>query len=456
MAQKQYKQPFLPMGTVTERFPVAAVCSGEMLSAQETQDIIGSIPLNPLATDDMIKELKHESEPMDCVFAVKYRTSRSGTEYADSAYESIVHTILTSDVFVPCCYGHQAQEAVRYEGRPLMGSVIGVMLDKTVGIVYYRIIPDKGEKAADMRRWLKNKQINAISIWGYPTYQDETKTVVVDYKLLSVDFVPPNTQGQEQAGLAIGQMADMGYNERSNKLYEALRSKYKDFVYVQDFFNEYLIAGYKEQFFKIPYTIQNETIELGAAEKVRRTITYEKEEVSMDLTQVTNDELTAEIARRTKGGLLSAEKVAGEMGVKLEDAESVKALETAKTELGALQKAAGEMGIKLDEALSIAKKAKETEQREAEQKAFGEMVDSVKAEKGLIKDGKPTGEMAVMVDKFCRFELGMSREQVAGEMARVINDADINAMIQAKAGAAPVEVVGQKTGSTAERKVYVI
>ncbi|MGP1594722.1 MAG: hypothetical protein ACTTH8_05710 [Treponema sp.] len=110
----------------------------------------------------------------------------------------------------------------------------------------------------------------------------------------------------------------------------------------------------------------------------------------------------------------------------------------------------------LTDAVSIAKQAKESEKKAAEQKAFGEMVDAVKVEKGLLKDGKPAGEMAVMVDKFCRFELGMSREQVAGEMARVINDADINAMIQAKAGAAPVGVVGQKAGSTAERKIYVI
>ena len=451
MAQKQYKQPFLPMGTM----PIEAVCSGEMLSLQETQDIIGSIPLNPLATDEMIKELKHESEPMDCVFCVNYRESKSGKTYLDSAYEDIVNTILTSKVFIPSGYGHQSQEAFFYEGRELYGSVIGALLDKAAGKVYYRIIPDKGDGAKDIRRWIRNKQINAVSIWGIPTYADEEEKIVSGYQLRSVDFVPPLSEGQKNDGVAIGQMADMGYEERSNRLHEALRSKYKDYVYVQDFFNEYLIAGYEGHYFKIPYTIQNETIELGAAEKVRRTITYEKEEEPMDLTQVTNDELTAEIARRTKSGLLSAEKVAGEMGVKLEDVENVKALETAKAELGALQKAAGEMGIKLDEALSIAKKAKEAEQREAEQKAFGEMVDSVKAEKGLVKDGKPTGEMSAFVDKFARLSFGMSREQVAGEMERVINDPDINRMLGSKGASRPLGAMGHSGGNDDEDEIEV-
>ena len=52
--------------------------------------------------------------------------------------------------------------------------------------------------------------------------------------------------------------------------------------------------------------------------------------------------------------------------------------------------------------------------------------------------------MAAMVDKFCRFETGMSKEQIAGEMDRVINDADIQKLVQGKTATAPV---GQMAGA---------
>ena len=79
----------------------------------------------------------------------------------------------------------------------------------------------------------------------------------------------------------------------------------------------------------------------------------------------------------------------------------------------------------------------------------------MKAEKGLTKDGKPFGEMAVLVDKFCHFEAGMSKAQIAGEMDRVMNDADIQKIVQGKTATAPV---GQMAGADAksEPEVYEI
>ncbi|QEJ97953.1 hypothetical protein FUT82_08055 [Treponema phagedenis] len=441
----------LPIGEMSKLLAEPAVCEGEMLSEAAANLLRTSIPLNPLATEERIQELKHELEPMDCIFAVKYRTSRSGKEYADSAYEEIVNTILTADVFVPACYGHQSQAAVVYEGRPLMGSVIGALLDKATGTVYYRIIPDKGEKAADMRRWLKNKQINAISIWGYPTYESSESNTVVGYRLLSVDFVPPGTQGQENVGLAIGQMADMSYSELRQKISAELEKKYTDYVYVEDVYNEYIIAEHENQFYKIPYQENQGNILLGTAKKVRRVTTYEPVEVEME--NITNDALLAELKKRTNEGRLSAEKAAGEMGLKLEDAEKVRTLEAAKTEFEALQKAAGEMGLKLDEVLNTAKAAKEKEQTEAKLKAHGEMVESLKVEKGLVKDGKPTGEMAAMVDKFAHITIGMTREQIAGEMDRVINDADIQKLVQGKSAQPAIGEMGGQAATSGDDEI---
>ena len=444
------QKPLFTDPTQTPFVSIEAV--GEMLSEVEAKTMISRIPLNPLATPQMIAALKGDTDPLDCIFSVEYRKSKSGVEYLDTAYEHIVETILTSAVFIPSGYGHQSQEAFFYEGRDLYGTVIGALLDKEAGKVYYRIIPDKGEHAEKIRRWLKNKQINAVSIWGIPTYADERKKTVIDYALRSVDFVPPLSEGQHNES-AVGQMKDISFYERQEKIRTALREHYKDYVFTEDFYDDYVIGEYKNQLYKIPYSIQNDTVIFGAAQKVRRVVEYKHEEEKMEITSIPNDELTAEIARRTKTGLLSAQAVAGEMGVKLEDAQKLKGLEAASSELAELKKAAGEMA--LTDAIAFAKKAKEEEKAEAAKKALGEMVNAVKAEKGLTKDGKPTGEMAAMVDKFCHFEAGMTKEQVAGEMERVMNDADIQKLVQGKTATAPV---GQMAGAGAksEPEVYEI
>ena len=59
------------------------------------------------------------------------------------------------------------------------------------------------------------------------------------------------------------------------------------------------------------------------------------------------------------------------------------------------------------------------------------------------------------MDKFCHFETGMSKAQIAGEMDRVMNDSDIQKLVQGKAATAPV---GQMAGAGAksEPEVYEI
>ena len=443
-----------PLFTDSAQSPVVSLeAVGEMLSEAEAKTMISRIRLNPLATSEMIAELKGDTDPLDCIFAVDYRKSKSGVEYLDTAYEHIVETILTSNVFIPSGYGHQSQEAFFYEGRELYGSVIGALLDKEAGKVYYRIIPDKGAHAEKIRRWLKNKQINAVSIWGIPTYADERKKTVIDYALRSVDFVPPLSEGQHNES-AIGQMAGMSFDEQKQKIRVALQERYKDYVFTEDFYDDFVIGEYDNQLYKISYSIQNDAVILSAAQKVRRVVEYKHEEEEMELASIANDELTAEIARRTKNGLLSAQAVAGEMGVKLEDAQKMKDLEAASNELAELKKAAGEMAV--TDAIAFAKKAHEAEKAEAEKKAFGEMVEAVKAEKGLIKDGKPTGEMAALVDKFCHFEAGMSKAQVAGEMERVMNDADIQKLVQGKTATAPVgQMAGAGSSSASSDEVII-
>lgn len=408
---------------------------GEMLTDKKTiDDLRARIPLNPLATPEMIQELKG-TDPVDCIFEVDYREGSNGI-YNDSAFESIEKQIREADPFIPAGYGHQSQEAVQYEGRDIYGSVIGALLDTAAGKMYYRIIADKGDDAEKIRRWLKNKQIGAVSIWGVPTYSD-AGAEIIDYDLFSVDFVPPHREGQKNKAY-IGEMekTELGHNDLDVLLQKALMQKYNEYVYRSEVYDSYFIAEHENDFYKIPYKVKDDKAVLGTAEKVRRIIKYEPMGGTMDT--MTNDALLAEIKARTGDGRLSAEKVAGEMDVKLEDKDAIKELQDAKKELDKFNEAAKSLGLTLDEIIQNAKKSKEAEKQAKEKAEFDKTVEAVEAEKGLTKDGKATGEMVNVVRKFARLEVGMTKEQIAGEMDRVINDPDIQKVFGGKYASTPV------------------
>lgn len=441
--------PVLPAGEMGSATPVIDECLGEMLTDQEANDIRGIIPLNPLATPEVITALKGD-DPMDCIFRVLFRENNRGWTYDDSAYDNIVSTILTSKVFVPSCYGHQSQEAVAYEGRPLMGTVIGVLLDKANGFVYYRIIPDAGEQAKDIRRWLKNKQVNAVSIWGFPTaMQIAGKTHVVAYNLRSIDFVPPLTEGQKNDGVSIGEMSGESYEAKRERIQAAIHEKYPDdnnWTWVNETYPDYIIISNRDDYYKVPYTEKNDIVTLGDAVKVRREITYTIiQEDLMEIKDLTNDALIAEMKARTSDGRMSQKSAAGEMGIPIEDTEKTKRLEADSIELARIKTAAGEMGV--DKAIESAKAAVVAESAAKETLAYGEMVSSLKTEKGLTdKDGKATGEMCNLVVKFARLEKGMTRDQVSGEMDRIMNDDSMKKLAAAPVVQAPLGEMGNGAG----------
>ena len=87
--KKTYTQK--PLFTDPAQTPFVSIeAVGEMLSEVEAKTMISRIPLNPLATPEMIAALKGDVDPLDCIFAVEYRKSKSGVEYLDAAYEHIV------------------------------------------------------------------------------------------------------------------------------------------------------------------------------------------------------------------------------------------------------------------------------------------------------------------------------------------------------------------------------
>jgi len=334
---------------------------------------------------------------------------------------------------------------VSYEGRPLMGTVIGVLLDKINGFVYYRIIPDAGEQAKDVRRWLKNKQINAVSIWGFPTTMlVGGKTHVIAYNLRSIDFVPPLTEGQKNDGVSIGEM-DASFETLKDNIRTALKAKYPDWVYIEETYTDYIIAEHNGEFYKIPYS-GTDTVILGDSVKVRREIIYSIiQEDLMEIKDLTNDALITEMKARTSDGRMSQKTAAGEMGIPIEDTEKTKRLEADSIELARIKTAAGEMGV--EKAIEAAKASIAADAAAKAALAFGEMVSTLKIEKGLVdKDGKATGEMVNLVDKFARIDSTMTREQASGEMDRIMNDDSMKKIAAAPVSQAPLGEMGKGAG----------
>jgi len=364
-----------------------------MLNSKEFNDIVRKIPVNPIATDNVIESLKtlpNGEQPLDLIFAVKYEESKNNRIYSLEAYKSIVEQIITSDVFIPVCYGHQDKDSVSWEGRKIVGSVIGAFLDEGAGTIYYRIIPDASKDNEDIRRWLRNKQINAISIWGFSESEKNAEGVEVikDFSLLSIDFVPPLTEGQKNVALVIGE----AYNQ----------------------FNNRIISNPK-----------NNKEAIMAEEKVK-------------IEDVSNDILQGEMTRRLKDGRLSLRTIVGEMNCKVLIGEEVEAIEaekaTLKKDFDFLLEKAKELGFKsLDELFDFTKDSLKKFEDEKLQGEFKTLKEAVLTEKGLFENGKPKGHLGVLIDRYAPIKQGMNREEIREVVEKMLSDKEITSFIGSNA-----------------------
>ena len=359
-----------------------------LLNKKDYSEVVAKIPLNPIATPEVIENLKklpNDETPLDLIFAVKFEISKNNRQYSIDAYKNIVSQILTSDVFIPVCYGHQDKQRVSWEGRKIVGSVIGALLDETAGVVYYRIIPDASEENKDIRRWIRNKQINAISIWGFSDSElnAEGLELIKDFSLLSVDLVPPLSEGQENIALVIGENYDR--------------------------FNNRIIDNPKND------------------KELKMT------EEKFEIKNVSNEALQAEMTSRIKDGRLSLKTIAGEMKGRFLTGEEVEASDEEKSslqkELQAILEKAKNLGFKsVDELFDF---ASSTLKKFEEEKALGEF-NSLKAEvlkeKGLIENGKPKNKIASFIDRYAPIKQGMNREEIKAVVEKMLADKELQAL----------------------------
>ena len=371
---------------------ILSLKKSSLLNKKDYADVVSKIPLNPIATPSIIENLKklpNDEAPLDLIFAIKFEESRTNRTYSIEAYKSIVSQILNSDVFVPVCYGHQDVEKVSWEGRKIVGSVIGALLDEGAGVVYYRIIPDASEENKDIRRWIRNKQINAISIWGYSESEinSEGVEVVKDFSLLSVDLVPPLSEGQKNLALVIGEAYSKEIVDNTKNVTNNPKNSKEAFM---------------------------------ADEKV-------------EIKNVSNEALQGEMTSRLKDGRISLKAIADEMkghfltGEEFQGSEAEKA--KLKNELQVLLEKAKALGFKsVDELFDF---ASTTLKKFEEEKATGEF-NSLKAqvlqEAGLFENGKPKNKMASFIDKYAPIKQGMNREEIKAVIEKMLADKELRGL----------------------------
>lgn len=367
---------------------ILSLQKGTLLNKKDYSEVVAKIPLNPIATPEVIENLKkvpNDETPLDLIFAVKFEISKNNRQYSIDAYKNIVSQILTSDVFIPVCYGHQDKERVSWEGRKIVGSVIGALLDETAGVVYYRIIPDASEENKDIRRWIRNKQINAISIWGFPDSElnAEGLELIKDFSLLSVDLVPPLSEGQENIALVIGE----NYDRNNNRIIDNPKN--------------------------------NKELKM--------------EEEKFEIKNVSNEALQAEMTSRIKDGRLSLKTIAGEMKGRFLTGEEVEASDEEKAslqkELQAILEKAKNLGFKsVDELFDFASSTLKKFEEEKAQGEFNSLKNEVLKEKGLIENGKPKNKIASFIDRYAPIKQGMNREEIKAVVEKMLADKELQAL----------------------------
>ena len=389
--------------------------NSSILDKEKYEKMVKKIPINPIVTEKLLQELKSYPEgepPLDLIFVIKYKDSSNNRVYTTQCYRNIVEQILHSSVIIPVCYGHQSTEEFNYKARPIVGSVIGAFLDEKNELIYYRIIPDASANNADIRRWLRNKQLNALSIWGIPDSQinNDGVEVINDFILRSIDLVPPLSEGQENVDLIRGEQVT---NHNQNN------------------FNSANNNG-----------IENNNKEKKMEENNVRTLD--------------NNVLLSEVKARLLDGRLANEKANSE----LESAGfiSSKLLEEVKVKNASYEQERNKIFDELKELnittieglLDFIRQKKEADKTQKEKEDFDKNFSEVMNEKGLIKDGKPTGAMTEYVIKWAGCNVGMSKGEMMSRIDKVLNDDHFKKSATANIGSPNMDIKGDGNGQSEE------
>lgn len=397
--------------------------NGIMLTAKITGEMnVEDIPIANWADIDALKG--DDTDPLEVVMSVPAGKSTRGWNYTINALNSIVGEVNSTGL--PGFLGHQKAENVATEFPTPVTHWIGAKMENNVA--YFRGLVDKS--ATDLKRWIRGKAINQVSIFGYPQLEQNTitgETDVTDYKGLSIDWTPLNRAGMPTSLVAINgemdviaQPADTSHEALREVLRSAAYEKFNtnDDIYISivnvydDYFiiycNDYNNKGNEDKYYKVSYSKgPDNTIILGELVEVKRKETWEP--VGEMEIQNMNDKLKTLIDNGTitKEDLRQA---CGEFGISNNE------------EPNKIEQACGEMfGKTGDELLNDIKSAAEL-LKQSNNKNKEKIIDKVLSE-------KVSGEMAQNVVKKMLHTDSSDEAVIAGEIDSILADKSVQALL---------------------------
>lgn len=397
--------------------------NGIMLTAKITGEMnVEDIPIANWADIDALKG--NDTDPLEVVMSVPAGKSTRGWNYTSNALNSIVGEVNSTGL--PGFLGHQKAENVATEFPTPVTHWIGAKMENNVA--YFRGLIDKS--ATDLKRWIRGKAINQVSIFGYPQLEQNTitgETDVTDYKGLSIDWTPLNRAGMPTSLVAINgemdviaQPADTSHEALREVLRSAAYEKFNtnDDIYISivnvydDYFiiycNDYNNKGNEDKYYKVSYSKgPDNTIILGELVEVKRKETWEPVG-EMEIKNM-NNKLKALLddGTITKDDLKQA---CGEIGI------------SNNKKPNKIEQACGEMfGKTGDELLNDIKSAAEL-LKQSNNKNKEKIIDKVLSE-------KVSGEMAQNVVKKMLHTDSSDEAVIAGEIDSILADKSVQALL---------------------------
>lgn len=380
----------------------------------------------PVASWADVNALKGgDNDPLEVVMAIPSGKSTRGWNYTSNALNSIVGEVNSTGL--PGFLGHQKAEDVSTEFPTPVTHWIGAKMEN--GTAYFRGLIDKS--ATDLKRWIRGKAINQVSIYGYPQLQQNSvtgETDVTDYKGLSIDWTPLNRAGMPTSVAAIaGEMdtIEQPYDASHEALREALRSaaiaKFgndNDYIGVNRVYDDYFIIYIDKRddidtkYYRINYTKgPDKTILIGEPIEVTRIEIWQPVNKT-DGEIGGNKNMNKDLKALLDSGKLKPEDLAvacGEMNI------------TPKT--SAFEKTCGEMfGKTGDDLIKAVKSAAELAKKASDNMA-DERINKILQE-------KVSGEMAQgLIKKMLHVDKNADDETIAGEIDGILSDKTVQAIL---------------------------
>ena len=361
---------------------------------------VSDIPVAPNADVEALK--KGDSDPLEVVMEVPASESTRGWYYSSDSLRDIVNHVnnQTLNGFL----GHQKPEDVSNQFLPPVTHWIGAKMEGESA--FFRGVVDAS--ATDLKRWIRSKRIDQVSIFGIPKLRKEKgKTTVVGYKPLSIDWVPKGRAGMNTRIVAMsGEMWDMEGEGPSGEMEDVSETTEED---------------------KGDEPMKPEEI-LSALKEA-----YE------------NKQITPTMIQKSLG--VEPVQLAGEM-----DSTIIEKHDTLN-DVAEVLGVSGEMDV-----IEVAKEAKKALDEQADfrfEKVVGEMaeekIQSEAVRKDLLDTKTPIGKMwalhAQAIDKTS------NKDAIAGEMDSFLKDEAVQSLIQSKAvSGGVVNPLGNQSTSTATRR----